>query len=157
MQKVLCCSRLQPHFPSCSPSAHLHVPSLTHQGSHAVLSHFTLHSRPSFHAPDSPFNPCCLLTFELFPKGRRRIFHTRLSLHCSCFPSGKTLDAAATTSTPASATSTVPSASALHLFLLPLCSGSGRSPLLLDLLEERSPAWAFLPSWPPASVLWDSC
>lgn len=34
-------------FPSSSPSAHFWVPSLTHHGSGAVLSHFIHHIHPS--------------------------------------------------------------------------------------------------------------
>lgn len=38
--------QISPHFPSCSPSAQFQVPSLAHQGFHAVL-HFTHHTHPS--------------------------------------------------------------------------------------------------------------
>lgn len=49
-----------------------------------------------FHPPYSPFSPWCLPTSELSPEGRRRIFHARLLLQSSGFPTGKTLNAAAT-------------------------------------------------------------
>ena len=151
MQKMLCCTPYFPsHFPSSSPSAQFQVLSLTHHGSHAILSHFTHHIHPS------PL--WYLLTSELPPQGGKRILHARLPLRCSCFPMGiplgKTLDVCHHSAT---ATPTVPSASALLLFLQALCEGSGRSLLLLELLEEMSPALAFLPSWSPASMVGDSC
>lgn len=85
--QMLCCTQLHSHFPSCSPSAQFQVPSLAHRGSRVVLRHFIHHIHPS---------ALGALTFELPPEGRKRILHARLSLQCSCFPSGKALNAATT-------------------------------------------------------------